>query len=99
MNEGWMADNVCLGLSILRSFLNVVQMWIQAVAIILPRVQQHFSGQFNYRPSLPSSSRSRNAVPDSYIGILSSSMFAGMMFGAVGWGTCIFFSSLMIAGL
>lgn len=51
---GWMADN----------------MWIQTVAIILPRVQQHFS------------------VPDNYIGTLSSSMFAGMMFGAVGWGTC-----------
>ncbi|KAH7924538.1 MFS general substrate transporter [Leucogyrophana mollusca] len=51
---GWMADN----------------MWIQAVAIILPRVQQHY------------------AVPDGYIGALSSSMFAGMMFGAVGWGTC-----------
>ncbi|KAG2138594.1 MFS general substrate transporter [Suillus bovinus] len=51
---GWMADN----------------MWIQAVAIILPRVQQHYS------------------VPDNYIGTLSSSMFAGMMFGAVGWGTC-----------
>ncbi|KAH9949855.1 MFS general substrate transporter [Amylocystis lapponica] len=51
---GWMADN----------------MWIQAIAIVLPRVQQHFS------------------VGDSSIGILSSSMFAGMMFGAVGWGTC-----------
>ncbi|PFH49963.1 hypothetical protein AMATHDRAFT_62131 [Amanita thiersii Skay4041] len=51
---GWMADN----------------MWIQAIAIILPRVQQHYS------------------VPDSYIGALSSSMFAGMMFGAIGWGTC-----------
>ncbi|KAF5376819.1 hypothetical protein D9757_008908 [Collybiopsis confluens] len=51
---GWMADN----------------MWIQAVAIILPRVQQHF------------------AVPDSYIGAVSSSMFAGMMIGALGWGTC-----------
>ncbi|RDB14860.1 putative MFS-type transporter PB1E7.08c [Hypsizygus marmoreus] len=51
---GWMADN----------------MWIQAVAIILPRVQQHYD------------------VPDSYIGTVSSSMFAGMMFGAVGWGTC-----------
>ncbi|KAI0346052.1 MFS general substrate transporter [Trametopsis cervina] len=51
---GWMADN----------------MWIQAIAIILPRVQQHFG------------------VPDNYIGTLSSSMFAGMMFGAVGWGTC-----------
>ncbi|KAG8214375.1 MFS general substrate transporter [Butyriboletus roseoflavus] len=51
---GWMADN----------------MWIQAVAIILPRVQQHY------------------LVPDNYIGTLSSSMFAGMMVGAVGWGTC-----------
>ncbi|KAI0372276.1 MFS general substrate transporter [Pilatotrama ljubarskyi] len=51
---GWMADN----------------MWIQAIAIILPRVQQHFS------------------IRDSYVGTLSSSMFAGMMFGAVGWGTC-----------
>lgn len=51
---GWLADN----------------MWIQAIAIILPRVQQHYS------------------VPDSYIGALSSSMFAGMMFGAVGWGAC-----------
>ncbi|XP_006462877.1 hypothetical protein AGABI2DRAFT_207539 [Agaricus bisporus var. bisporus H97] len=51
---GWMADN----------------MWIQAIAIILPRVQQHYS------------------VPDSYIGSVSSSMFAGMMLGAVGWGTC-----------
>ncbi|KAJ7274109.1 MFS general substrate transporter [Mycena rebaudengoi] len=51
---GWMADN----------------MWLQAVAIILPRVQQHYS------------------VPDNYIGVLSSAMFAGMMLGAVGWGTC-----------
>ncbi|KAF8907387.1 major facilitator superfamily domain-containing protein [Mucidula mucida] len=51
---GWMADN----------------MWLQAVAIILPRVQQQY------------------AVHDQYIGILSSSLFAGMMLGAVGWGTC-----------
>ncbi|RXW16530.1 hypothetical protein EST38_g9327 [Candolleomyces aberdarensis] len=51
---GWMADN----------------MWIQAIAIILPRVQQHYS------------------VPDSYIGLVSSSMFGGMMIGAIGWGTC-----------
>ncbi|KAJ3787641.1 MFS general substrate transporter [Lentinula aff. detonsa] len=51
---GWLADN----------------MWIQAVAIILPRVQQHYD------------------VPDNYIGAVSSSMFAGMMIGALGWGTC-----------
>ncbi|KAI0286406.1 major facilitator superfamily domain-containing protein [Russula brevipes] len=46
------------------------QMWMQAIAIILPRVQRHFS------------------LPDNRIGLLSSTMFAGMMFGAVGWGTC-----------
>lgn len=51
---GWMADN----------------MWLQAIAMILPRVQRHY------------------LVPDSYIGSVSSSMFAGMMIGAVGWGTC-----------
>ncbi|KAF9525470.1 major facilitator superfamily domain-containing protein [Crepidotus variabilis] len=51
---GWMADN----------------MWLQAIAIILPRIQRHY------------------AVPDNYIGAVSSSMFAGMMVGAVGWGTC-----------
>ncbi|KAF7364811.1 MFS general substrate transporter [Mycena venus] len=51
---GWMADN----------------MWLQAVAIALPRIQQHYS------------------VPDNYIGIVSSAMFAGMMLGAFGWGTC-----------
>ena len=27
-------------------------------------------------------------VADKSVGILSSSMFGGMMFGAVGWGTC-----------
>lgn len=29
-----------------------------------------------------------HAVADNAVGIVSSSMFAGMMFGAVGWGTC-----------
>ncbi|KAL1729666.1 major facilitator superfamily domain-containing protein [Schizophyllum commune] len=51
---GWLADN----------------MWIEAVAIILPRVQRHYD------------------VPDNHVGTLSSTMFAGMMFGAVGWGSC-----------
>ncbi|KAH8114414.1 MFS general substrate transporter [Phellopilus nigrolimitatus] len=51
---GWLADN----------------MWIQTIAIILPRVQQHYD------------------VSDSYIGYLSSVLFAGMMIGAVGWGSC-----------
>ncbi|THH07777.1 hypothetical protein EW145_g3153 [Phellinidium pouzarii] len=40
------------------------------VAIILPRVQQHFD------------------VSDNHIGYLSSSLFAGMMIGAIGWGSC-----------
>lgn len=47
-----------------------MQMWLQAIAIALPRVQDHFD------------------VPDHSIGWLSTLMFAGMMFGAVGWGTC-----------
>ncbi|KAF9054830.1 major facilitator superfamily domain-containing protein [Panaeolus papilionaceus] len=51
---GWLADN----------------MWLQAVAIILPRIQAHYR------------------VSDAFIGTLSSSMFAGMMIGAIGWGTC-----------
>ncbi|KAF8758787.1 Sugar transporter [Rhizoctonia solani] len=28
------------------------------------------------------------AIPDSQIGLLSASMFCGMMFGALGWGSC-----------
>ncbi|QRW00419.1 major facilitator superfamily transporter [Ceratobasidium sp. AG-Ba] len=51
---GWAADN----------------MWMQAVTVILPRVQDEY------------------AVPDSQIGILSTSVFFGMMFGALGWGSC-----------
>lgn len=51
---GWLADN----------------MWLQGVAIILPRVQRHYD------------------IADNYIGVLSAAMFAGMMIGAVGWGTC-----------
>ncbi|EIN12783.1 MFS general substrate transporter, partial [Punctularia strigosozonata HHB-11173 SS5] len=51
---GWLADN----------------MWLEAIAIVLPRVQRHYD------------------VSDNMIGSLSSSMFAGMMVGAVGWGAC-----------
>ncbi|KAF9145760.1 hypothetical protein BGX30_007073 [Mortierella sp. GBA39] len=50
---GWFADN----------------MWLQCIALILPRVQAQFE------------------IRDQYIGILSSSMFVGMMFGAMFWGT------------
>ncbi|CAG8453005.1 13375_t:CDS:2 [Ambispora leptoticha] len=49
---GWLADN----------------MWLQCIAVILPRVQVHFN------------------VSDRYIGALSSSVFIGMMFGALFWG-------------
>ncbi|CAG8483346.1 8940_t:CDS:10 [Ambispora gerdemannii] len=49
---GWLADN----------------MWLQCIAVILPRVQVHFD------------------VSDRYIGTLSSSVFIGMMFGALFWG-------------
>ncbi|KAJ2726771.1 hypothetical protein GGI07_000282 [Coemansia sp. Benny D115] len=49
---GWLADN----------------MWMQCVACILPRVQQHF------------------AVSNARIGLLSSSMFLGLMCGALIWG-------------
>jgi len=49
-----------------------LQMWLQAVAIMLPRVQRHF------------------AVSNELVGFLSTSMFGGMMVGALGWGTCTF---------
>ncbi|GAA5891536.1 hypothetical protein JCM6882_004503 [Rhodosporidiobolus microsporus] len=50
---GWAADN----------------MWLQCVAVILPRVQESFG------------------VEDRWVGVLSTSMFAGMMVGAWGWGS------------
>ncbi|GAA5955345.1 hypothetical protein JCM21900_005777 [Sporobolomyces salmonicolor] len=50
---GWAADN----------------MWLQGVAVILPRVQEHFG------------------IADRWIGLLSTSIFAGMMVGAWGWGS------------
>ncbi|KAJ2586475.1 hypothetical protein H4R99_008447, partial [Coemansia sp. RSA 1722] len=49
---GWLADN----------------MWMQCVACILPRVQQHFG------------------ISNSRIGLMSSSMFLGLMCGALVWG-------------
>lgn len=65
-------------------------MWIQAVAIILPRVQAQYSSAASpplvYRLSADQSPP--NSVPDGQIGALFSSMFAGMMIGAIGWGTC-----------
>ena len=49
---GWACDNL----------------WMQAIAIVLPHVQKDFE------------------VADRYIGLMSSSTFAGMMVGALGWG-------------
>ncbi|KAJ2379312.1 hypothetical protein IW150_000258 [Coemansia sp. RSA 2607] len=49
---GWLADN----------------MWMQCVACILPRVQQHFG------------------ISNARIGLMSSSMFLGLMCGALTWG-------------
>lgn len=71
-------------------------MWIQAIAIILPRVQQHYSGELPSSHLVVSDFNEPKtlflhrllAVPDSYIGLVSSSMFGGMMIGAIGWGTC-----------
>ena len=45
-------------------------MWLQGIAIVLPRVQDEFH------------------VEDRWIGLLSSSTFAGMMVGALAWGSC-----------
>lgn len=70
---GWMADN----------------MWLEAVAIILPRVQDEYS------------------ISDRSIGVLSTSIFFGMMLGSIGWGTCsdllgrtlAFNSTLLLTGI
>ena len=67
------------------------------MAIILPRVQRHFLRKSPYSRAfmriymisfLLYPHMHLFTVPDNRIGILSSSMFAGMMIGAVGWGTC-----------
>ncbi|OAV92361.1 hypothetical protein PTTG_02243 [Puccinia triticina 1-1 BBBD Race 1] len=50
---GWLCDN----------------MWLQSVAVILPRVQVHFR------------------ISDRWIGLLSTSIFFGMMIGAWIWGS------------
>jgi Na+/proline symporter len=81
-------------------------MWIQAIAIILPRIQRHFLRESSrlLRPEraficmhiIACLRLHLYAVPDNRIGILSSTMFAGMMIGAVGWGTCEFFFLLLV---
>jgi hypothetical protein len=61
-------------------------MWLQAVAIILPRVQRHYGAVvLNEKKCLLIQALD---VADSQIGVLSASVFAGMMIGAVVWGTC-----------
>lgn len=51
---GWAADN----------------MWLQGIAIILPRVQDEWQ------------------ISNQWIGLVSSCTFAGMMVGALAWGSC-----------
>jgi hypothetical protein len=51
---GWAADN----------------MWLQGIAIVLPRVQDEWK------------------ISDRWIGLVSSCTFAGMMVGALAWGSC-----------
>lgn len=51
---GWAADN----------------MWLQGIAIVLPRVQDEWQ------------------ISDRWIGLVSSCTFAGMMVGALAWGSC-----------
>jgi len=45
MFSGWMADNVSTSLFLRPLPKRTIQMWIEAVAIILPRVQQHYAGK------------------------------------------------------
>lgn len=59
---GWAADN----------------MWLQGVAIILPRVQDEWR------------------ISDRWIGLVSSCTFAGMMVGALAWGSCEFYCFLWL---
>ena len=76
------------------------------MAIILPRIQRHFLRKSPYSrafmcihmiPFLLSPHMHIFTVPDNRIGILSSSMFAGMMIGAVGWGTCKFYPIWLVS--
>lgn len=61
---GWAADN----------------MWLQGVAISLPRIQDEWG------------------VRDRWVGLVSSSTFAGMMIGALAWGSCEWHASLKDVG-
>lgn len=83
-----MADNVGRLLRLFCAFLNV--------CVDVDPSYCHYSSPspaalFRYDIGLDCSEHALNrlvAVPDNYIGALSSSLFAGMMIGAVGWGTC-----------
>ena len=59
---GWAADN----------------MWLQGVAIVLPRVQDEWQ------------------IGDQWIGLVSSCTFAGMMVGALAWGSCEWAASVCV---
>ncbi|CAI2164325.1 3850_t:CDS:2 [Funneliformis geosporum] len=77
---GWLADN----------------MWLQCIAVILPRVQSMKCLNGSHDLIITYSSLhtyiyyfivvGHFELPDSLIGVLSSSLFTGMMFGALFWG-------------
>ena len=83
---GWMADNVCThlnrinaGLSCYRcGYRQLQSYYLESNSIT--QVSRPLGYQYEMCQHAP--------VPDSYIGTVSSSMFAGMMIGALGWGTC-----------
>ena len=45
-------------------------MWLQCVAVVLPRVKDEYG------------------ISDRWIGLLSASIFTGMLIGAWFWGSC-----------
>jgi len=88
-SAGWMADNVCSH----RMDLNRINTHFTCYRCGYKQLQSYYPESNNItqvRPTIGILSRDSQCapVPDSYIGTVSSSMFAGMMIGAVGWGTC-----------
>lgn len=81
-----------------------LQMWLQGIAIILPRVQgagpKSWCALRNLLTALSALFfKDQFAVSDSWIGALSSSMFAGMMVGAIAWGSCESSKSALPGGI
>lgn len=63
-------------------------MWLQAVAIVLPRVQRHYGSFLFYTFVQSPHIWIFPEISDRSIGFMSSAVHAGMMVGALGWGTC-----------